>query len=112
VRCSPAHREVELGRHDSDYVAVVPVDLNVTANYIWIFVESSDPQAVTQDHFVCVTGLVLVGENIPPQHRRNSECWEQAGRYAQAIQCFRWRRCVTRKIEKCIAINTCRFQRG
>jgi hypothetical protein len=61
---SPAKREVEFLRHDSDDEAVVTIDGYCSAYDLRVGMESPNPQPVAQDHFVRVPGLVLIRKNV------------------------------------------------
>ena len=61
---SPAKWEVELFWHDSNDEAVVTVDGYCSAYDLRVGMESANPQSVAQDHFVRVSGLILIRKNV------------------------------------------------
>src|SRR5579872_7253127 len=110
-RC-PAQRKVEIGWHDSNHQAIVAVELDVTSDEIAIGIESSCPEPVAQDCFLCMADLILLGKNVSPQPRSNSERREQARRHSHSIESLGRSGRVACKIEKSVAIHSYRFKRA
>ena len=76
MRRGPAQRKVESWRHDSDDKAVMAVDIDAATDDILVGIEPADPQPVTQDHFIRISGVVFFRKNVASQHWRDTQDWK------------------------------------
>jgi hypothetical protein len=79
VRGGSSQWEIEVGRHDSNHQAIMPVNLNVVPNDAAIGIESTHPQPIAENHFIRVSWLILFWKDVAAKHRFYAERREQGG---------------------------------
>ena len=52
------------------------VDIDAATDDILVGIEPADPQPVTQDHFIRISGVVFFRKNVASQHWRDTQDWK------------------------------------
>src|SRR5947209_6934157 len=76
----------EAGRHDADDGVGEAIEVDGTADGVWISAEALEPEAVAEDGFEFVAGLFFFGGEGAADERRSTESGEETGGSFDAIE--------------------------